>query len=250
MRQLSTLLKTLLLLVHLLALEAFVPLLTNRHGTTYTSLTQSRVASLYAKKRRRRKEQADEPTDTSSASPDTNELPDFVLKEEAEEAASGASRKESGVPSKPDEITAAMMGSGNAPMRSVNDLISDRSFETKFVFEEEGDEALPDLVELMRGGKSGQQSATPAPVGKKKARKVERKAAALAREEEEEGLLSFITGIPFLVPYLINEETGKVTYVKVVESGTWLCIYLLVGWEIYINSPFYDRAAPIAPVVF
>ena len=38
--------------------------------------------------------------------------------------------------------------------------------------------------------------------------------------------------------------------VKVTEHGAWVGIGLLVVWEIYINSPFFDRAAPLIPVVY
>ena len=37
---------------------------------------------------------------------------------------------------------------------------------------------------------------------------------------------------------------------KLLEAGTWLGIFLLVAWEFYINSPLFDRAAPMAPVVY
>lgn len=30
----------------------------------------------------------------------------------------------------------------------------------------------------------------------------------------------------------------------------WLGIFLLVGWEFYLNSPLFDRAAPMAPVLY
>lgn len=33
-------------------------------------------------------------------------------------------------------------------------------------------------------------------------------------------------------------------------TKAWLGIYLLIGWEVYINSPLFDRAAPLAPLVF
>eukprot|EP00977_Amphora_coffeiformis_P010979 scaffold2614_cov132-Amphora_coffeaeformis.AAC.6 len=38
--------------------------------------------------------------------------------------------------------------------------------------------------------------------------------------------------------------------VKILETGTWVGIALLVVWEIYINSPLFERAAPMAPVVY
>jgi hypothetical protein len=38
--------------------------------------------------------------------------------------------------------------------------------------------------------------------------------------------------------------------VKVTKNGAWVGIGLLAVWEIYINSPFFDRAAPLIPVVY
>ena len=38
--------------------------------------------------------------------------------------------------------------------------------------------------------------------------------------------------------------------VKVTENGAWVGIGFLVVWEIYINSPLFDRAAPLIPVVY
>ena len=34
------------------------------------------------------------------------------------------------------------------------------------------------------------------------------------------------------------------------SSIAWIGIVLLIVWEAYINSPFFERAAPMAPVVF
>ena len=53
---------------------------------------------------------------------------------------------------------------------------------------------------------------------------------------------------------MLNEitdgDTGEVKPLKIVEAGAWLGIFLLVAWEIYINSPFFERAAPLIPVVY
>jgi hypothetical protein len=37
---------------------------------------------------------------------------------------------------------------------------------------------------------------------------------------------------------------------KLLENGAWVGIGLLVLWELYINSPFFDRALPLIPVVY
>ena len=42
----------------------------------------------------------------------------------------------------------------------------------------------------------------------------------------------------------------EVNVLKLLENGAWVGIGLLVAWEIYINSPFFERAAPLIPPVF
>ena len=93
---------------------------------------------------------------------------------------------------------------------------------------------------------SGQQEAAQPAGSKKKARQAARQAAAAARQAEEETSLDTLLQ---QVPFFLNEK-GKVSGVKILEAGTWAGIGLLVAWEVYINSPFFDRAAPITPVVF
>lgn len=37
---------------------------------------------------------------------------------------------------------------------------------------------------------------------------------------------------------------------QLLENGAWIGIALLILWELYLNSPFFERAAPMAPVVY
>jgi hypothetical protein len=162
-------------------------------------------------------------------------LPDFDLDDAEDEEAPVPPKRR--IITNPDEITPAMMGNANAPVGSIKDLIMDRSLESKFEFDaEETDDSLPDLLALSR--ERGDEL-----VGKKKARQAERRAAAIAAKEAE-------PESPFAnLPFVSNDE-GKVRPVKVLEAGAWAGIILLFVWEIYLNSPFFDRAAPMAPVVF
>lgn len=192
--------------------------------------------TLYAEKRRRRRpttgaDGGDSPSETTSR----NELPDFDLDDAEDEEAPVPPKRR--IITNPDEITPAMMGNANAPVGSIKDLIMDRSLESKFEFDaEETDDSLPDLLALSR--ERGDEL-----VGKKKARQAERRAAAIAAKEAE-------PESPFAnLPFVSNDE-GKVRPVKVLEAGAWAGIILLFVWEIYLNSPFFDRAAPMAPVVF
>ena len=179
------------------------------------------------KKRRKRKE---DPS-VSSAADVGDDLPDFDLGDDEEEAAPMQRR----AATDPDEITDVMMGT-QKPLGSVKDLISDRSLESVFEFDEP-DDPLPDLGELK----------TPA-VGKKKARQEARRAAAMVNKEEDDRLIDNVSDALGSLPFLKSDRESS--ELKLVENATWLGIFLLVAWEIYINSPFFDRAAPIAPIVY
>ena len=126
-----------------------------------------------------------------------------------------------------------MMGSSSSQSaRSIEDLLRDRSLERKFEFDEPGDESLPDLADLTR-------------LGQTVSRKEQRRQAAVARDasqpEEKE---------PLQLPFEMTNAKGEIQFNKVLEAGAWLGIFLLVGWEVYINSPLFDRAAPMAPIVY
>jgi hypothetical protein len=179
--------------------------------------TQSTL--LRAKKKRKRKS----PSDSS-------DLPDFDLEDDDADASSKINKPSKAAAS---EITSAMMGSANKPTRSIRDLLSDRSLEKAFVFDEPADSSLPDLAQIPGAGQ-----------GKKKTRQAARIAAAEAAKREAEET-SFLSNLPF-----VTDENGKVTPIKLIEAGTWAGIILLVVWEVYINTPLFDRAAPISPVVY
>ena len=198
-----------------------------------TMMNPSFSSSLWAKKKRRRK--------NPSPPQKSNDLPDFDLKEDIKAEVEEPSPKPSqSVSSSDDEITANMMGSADKPVRSVKELIADRALESKFEFDAPEDDSLPDLAKIAQSKQSPPQPA----VGGKRARQEARKAAAKAREQEENEE-SIFSKIPF-----ITDENGKVTPLKVLEAGTWLGIFILVAWEIYINSPLFERVAPMAPIVY
>ena len=82
-------------------------------------------------------------------------------------------------------------------------------------------------------------------VGSKRARAEARRAAAIEAERAAEEEKSFLQKVPQFL-----DEKGEVSPIKILESGTWVGIGILVLWEVYINSPFFERAAPMAPVVY
>lgn len=251
--------------------QAFViPSTTTSHCSTQQSprnqLPRDPV-SLFAKKKRRRRKKSDdaqssapepeiveaapEPVvmEAAAAAAPTNELPDFDLG--AGETDSAAKEVVRTSVTDPEAITANMMGSGSrGPSKSLDELINDRSLETRFEFEEQGDASIPDFVDLARASTTeptySPDGLNTAGVGKKKQRQAERVARAIAAKEaaepEEDVLAKFF-------PQFLDEK-GNFSAIKLLENGAWLGIFLLVVWEFYINSPFFDRAAPLAPVVF
>mmetsp|Transcript_3174 Transcript_3174/g.8589 ORF Transcript_3174/g.8589 Transcript_3174/m.8589 type:complete len:284 (+) Transcript_3174:95-946(+) len=229
-----------------------------------TSPREIHSVSLSAKKRRRRRKNKDQSSPSngqqlesleSSPIPQpgsgvADELPDFDL-DGGEAAAAVEKEIQKRKPINPSEITSNMMGSGATSSRSLDELISDRSLESKFEFEEKGDASIPDFVDLAKASSTvptfnPDTNLSTAGVGKKKQRQAERIARAVAAKEAEEPEESFMSRF---FPQLLDEE-GKVSGVKLLENGAWAGIYLLIAWEAYINSPFFERAAPLAPVVF
>jgi hypothetical protein len=197
------------------------------------------------KTRRRRKEE--EPNTSSYSSTDNDDdddLPDFDLGD-GEQQDTPTERRST----KLDEITSAMMGT-EKPLTSVKDLITDRSLEKSFIFDEPED-PLPDLTELKLSPPS------PKTIGKKAARAMARKEAATlndrqAQDQDQDGgmesLVDSASDLLGQLPFLKSDRENSA--LKLVENLTWLSIFLLVAWEIYINSPFFQRAAPLSPIVY
>lgn len=222
-----------------LASEAFT--VSPSHGNP-VSIAPVASISLSAKKSRRKRKQKN--TESSSGElPDfdldseDSALPDFDLGDEDEPVAAKAATPGT-TELNFDEITDNMMGDASGPTASLDDLISDRSLEKTFVFDAAAeDESIPDLVDFARPS-----DPEPLIAGSKAERREQRKAAAIARLEAEQASK---IDIPF-----ITDEKGEISALKVLEAGAWGGIFLLVAWEVYLNSPFFDRAAPLAPVVF
>jgi len=220
---------------------------------------KAHLVTLYAKKKRRRRRKESDTTSEDESEkallesvplPVGDELPDFDLEGEGEEASQRVK-----ISSNPDEITPAMMADGNAAERSLDELITDRSLENKFEFDEPEDPNIPDFIQLAKESSSSSPSPSPSlndgtvlggGMGKKKQRQAERIANAIRVKEEEKKEGSNILSN---IPSFLNEK-GEVSGVKILEQGAWLGIYSLVGWEVYINSPLFDRAGPMAPIVY
>jgi hypothetical protein len=175
-----------------------------------------------AKKRRRRKYDA---SDASAESDDSSigddELPDFDLDSADSEKVdtTNSMTSSSSISSDPNKVTSAMMGDPNMPVRSINELIADRSLERKFEFDEKGDDSIPDFTQLAQASSSFSSSssvdANGIPMGKKKQSQADRRANAMRAKEEEREEESFLSkNIPF-----IKNEKGKVSPIKILEAG-------------------------------
>eukprot|EP00584_Thalassiosira_punctigera_P009026 CAMPEP_0172529792 /NCGR_PEP_ID=MMETSP1067-20121228/3779_1 /TAXON_ID=265564 ORGANISM="Thalassiosira punctigera, Strain Tpunct2005C2" /NCGR_SAMPLE_ID=MMETSP1067 /ASSEMBLY_ACC=CAM_ASM_000444 /LENGTH=298 /DNA_ID=CAMNT_0013313915 /DNA_START=136 /DNA_END=1032 /DNA_ORIENTATION=+ len=252
--------------------------------TAVVTSSRSSSLALAAKKRRRRKTAASPAPTTQS-----DELPDFddgedesadvepVQTSVAASASSSAPAK-SVAPIKrgaglnaalaeevggnvdgldQDVILGAMRGKAGGdswvPPRSIQDTLADRRLEKFMDFDKMverdgggGTVELPefdDVISRRKQREAMQEGRVEDAamiidtrgLGKKAARNAERKAAAMQREAEMEEEKN-----PF----------EDLNILKLLENGAWVGIGLLVVWEIYINSPLFDRAAPLIPVVY
>jgi hypothetical protein len=137
---------------------------------------------------------------------------------------------------------ASQMGAG-----STRDLIRsrNRNLEQKLVVNEIVED-VPSLADYTQGKSGGSKGG----MGKKAARREARRAKALdalPEEPEASALDNLLEKLPFVKK---NEEKEEKSLIKLLEEGTWACIYVLVGWEIFINSPLFERQGALAPVVF
>jgi len=234
-------------------------------SSTFTSASTS--TSLFAQKKRRRRSPTS-PSSDSNPNPnlqmeDEDEedvLPDFDLVEDIdlkEQAASAAKLSGGDIDLDDPDVIAAMrvskgqvaMGSGSTKdlLRSRNRELEDRLVVN--VIKED----LPSLAEYTQGNGNGAKASG----GSKAAKRMARRTAAIERErengvEEESAISAFISNVRSKVPFLKKKEENepKKTAVKLLEEGTWFCIYTLIAWEVYINSPLFSRQGPMAPVVF
>lgn len=164
--------------------EAFVP----GHHKTFVATRFESQSVLMAKKVRRKRKEGDAIENVRVSAPDTafdfDDLPEFTLESDLpDESSKEVPRKVASSPI--DRETPRMnapMGGSVKPLSSLSDLLNDRSLEAQLNFDEPVDaEPLPSLSEFVKTG-----GAKVEVIGKKKARQLERRAAALAADVEEE----------------------------------------------------------------
>lgn len=181
---------------------------------------------------------------------------------ESSEVAMASDPSDASVDMSNPKVMEAMKGSmpGVASAGSTEDLLRNRDLERSFQFDDANvKEDLPSLGQLAgkKGRGSGSSTSTSTEpsspgsfvveqkVGSKRARAEARRAAAIEAERAAEEEKSFLQKVPQFL-----DEKGEVSAIKILESGTWVGIGILVLWEVYINSPLFERAAPMAPVVY
>jgi hypothetical protein len=216
---------------------------------------------------------SDGSTSSSSLGNDVADLPDFVLPEDDDDASASASSSSSPSPASSSTYAASDAPQGQArtkkaaaasagtpvEVKSIRELLGDRSLEKKMVFDGASgkaaaaaaasaeEEELPDLAELAasrtKSFKRQEQAARKAAL--------QASAAESSNGDKEDDTASLLKGVISKLPIIeVTNDKGEVTPNKLLEAGTWLGIFLLVAWEFYINSPLFDRAAPMAPVVY
>lgn len=197
-------------------IDAFVPSklpckVTSRRG----------LHSLSAKKKRRRKQNNNSAnsseipsTQVGNQGRDLNELPDFDIEpskanlETQDRSETGRFSAASSVALDGSKITKAQMGTAK-PLASLNDLLNDRSLEKEMMFLDEpteGDE-LPSFASYLERAAGDPEQV----MGKKRARRAERRAAAIEAKQEEEKNINILSKVPFIG----IEEDEELTPLKV-----------------------------------
>ena len=204
-------------------------------------------------KKRRRRKQIPQVEDSSSL--EFDDLPEFDLDEDEEESKSEgktstkvASMEETveDVMNDPAVMAAMMRGSSMMSSSSTKDVLKsrDRALEATFEFDDVSN-PLPRPGNIQKDKTSLVSDGSNSGISKKQAKREARVAAALAAKEEEESInpLDSISSI-------FSQKASDGGFPKIVEVGTWVGIGVLVAWEAYINSPFFERAQPMIPVVY
>lgn len=218
----------------------------------------------------------DEPEDTPPIVDPTAELPDFDLVEDIDLVSSSSSSTTEDVgfasPSidmtDPSAVMQAMKPREGAQKTfgSTKELIRSRDLELeKRLVVDDVTMEVPSLAEYTRrtgrgggGDGDGDGAGGGGKMGKKATRAAARRNAAIEAEgagvEDVNPAVALLNRLPKLprLPFTgeVRDEKGVINPIKLIENAAWAGIYTLVIWEIYINSPLFTRALPMAPVVF
>ncbi|GMI06538.1 hypothetical protein TrVE_jg200 [Triparma verrucosa] len=214
------------------------------------SSTISRCSSLYAKKRKRKNSYNDDNNDDYNDDDDialkglteeeesiVKSLPDFVLPSLQEEKTSSDAPSTLSPPASSQPVPSRSTTVSSLPPR-------DLSLESTFTFDAVST-PLPKPQQLLN---------------KKRKKKINTDVDNDTRSYAERfgpsssspppPSLNPIEKLRELVTPKTSPEKKEINYLKILENSTWVGIGLLVLWEVYINSPLFERAAPMAPIVY
>jgi hypothetical protein len=236
------------------------------------------IMILMAERKRRKRKNATSYSSSSSSSISKNvnsqELPEFDLVEEEDStiATTTTSSKPSSDkstatnknkasfdindPKVQNAMKATNTRNTNAQqsLMSTTDLIRtrNRELEEKLVTNDII-ENVPSLAEYTQNRKvskgNGMTTSSSSSIGKKAARREERISAALEAKKMQDGIENeggFLNGFSFGK----DKDGNPKTPIKLLEEGTWACIWILIAWEVYINSPLFERQGSMPPIVF
>lgn len=197
------------------------------------------------RKRKRRRKKANKKPESEPELSDNDNLPEFDLMDDIE---TNIAEESSRLSQEVDVVTPPVPSN---TVNNVEPVVSFDSAESLLRSRDKNLEATFEFEEVENRLPSFASSNLPK-VGKKRAKSEARKSAAikaemLEKEEESNSFLPFLNS-PFFNSLL--EDESDLGFVKILEKGTWACIYLVIAWEIYINSPLFERSAPISPVVY
>lgn len=146
----------------------------------------------------------------------------------------------------------------NQGLSSTKDLLRSRNreLEQKLVINDIR-ENVPSLAEYTKNKsfegtriRTATNTAATSSIGKKAARREERISAALEAKKLQDGTDN--QGGFFLNTFNFGKDKdgNPKTPIKLLEEGTWACIWILIAWEVFINSPFFERQGSMPPIVF
>ena len=222
---------------------------------------------LMAERRRRKRKDGSSYSPSFTNDENNQDLPEFDLIEEDPDPLleSNYESSSSSLPTKTSNkstasfnindpnVKEAMMSSNTSNAQgllSTKDLIRSRNreLEQKLVNNNDITENVPSLAEYTQN-KLSNDKGTNASIGKKAARREERVSAALEAKKLQDGTEmggGFLNGFSFGK----DKDGNPKTPIKLLEEGTWACIWALIAWEVYINSPFFERQGSMPPIVF
>ncbi|GMI27239.1 hypothetical protein TeGR_g2846 [Tetraparma gracilis] len=188
---------------------------------------------------------------------DLSDLPDFVPPDDLLLGADAAPLEQTWEPSPSASRSASPAAAGKLdalgfdrpsdppkPPSSEGPIVRDKSLESSFTFDAVS-KPLPKAKEVLSKKRDKRKA-----LSRSGEAEDTRSFAQRFAPKEESGEVSGGEGLP---SWWLGRDANPLrglTAIQIVEKLTWGAIFVLVAWEAYINSPLFERAAPMAPVVY